>query len=554
MEKENRNGHTPEEQYTDWMPDLETGEISEADQAAQAWLEQLLATTAPGATVPETAPEEPAVEDTPLETEESEPVPQEPEWFLELEAPAEQVQQIGTDEHAVSQHDMTELADMELDKIMQEAMSDEWDIAAIEHEILSQSSEEVFPGDPDSDENGMAVYTDDGGEMEEEDIIDSNRKVRPKRKNGYGLFGLPHLASMAIWAALCITIGISLGRVLWLCAADILAFGRQDEDVVITITESDTLDSVTNKLYNAGLIQYRDLFKFYAGIAGVEVGADGKISTGTFTLNTLYDYHALVKGMNSTSSYRQTITVTIPEGYTCAQIFALLEEEGVCSTADLENYCTQSEFSSYWFLEDVEKGTKYCLEGFLFPDTYEFYTNSSAKLVFITLLNGFSNHFTEDMKFQLDTLNALLESKYAANGASANYVPLSVKDIITVASMIEKETAYSGESPTIASVIYNRLTNPGEYPYLNIDATVVYALGGKTDLTTDDLKVDSPYNTYVIKGLPAGPISNPGANSLKAALNPENTGYYFYSLDTDEGIHKFFKTYKEHQEFLASQR
>lgn len=546
MEKENRNGHRPEEQYTDWMPDLETGEISEADQAAQAWLEQLLATTAPGATVPETAPEEPAVEDTPLETEESEPVPQEPEWFLELEAPAEQVQQIGTDEHAVSQHDMTELADMELDKIMQEAMSDEWDIAAIEHEILSQSSEEVFPGDPDSDENGMPVYTDDGGEMEEEEIIDSNRKVRPKRKNGYGLFGLPHLASMAIWAALCITIGITLGRVLWLCAADILAFGRQDEDVVITITESDTLDSVTNKLYNAGLIQYRDLFKFYAGIAGVEVGADGKISTGTFTLNTLYDYHALVKGMNSTSSYRQTITVTIPEGYTCAQIFALLEEEGVCSTADLENYCTQSEFSSYWFLEDVEKGTKYCLEGFLFPDTYEFYTNSSAKLVFITLLNGFSNHFTEDMKFQLDTLNALLESKYAANGASANYVPLSVKDIITVASMIEKETAYSGESPTIASVIYNRLR---EGWTLGLDSTINYIKGTSTfDLTLEDLAIDDPYNTYLYDGLPPGPICNPGLSSIEAALYPESTNYwYWYAAD---GETHFFTNETERNAFM----
>lgn len=522
--------------------------LSEMDLEAQRWLDALLAATEPS---PESRPAEPEPELPPAEITPMEP---ENDWFQQLEAPAEAMEEIGADEHAVSSHEMASIADMELEKIMQEAMSDEWDLAAIEREILSEPIEEAFPENHTEkmDNRDTDLYTDSG--TEQEDDPDAGRKVRPRRKSGYGLFGLPHLVSVAIWAVLCITVGISLGRLVWVCAADVLAFGRPDQDVVITITAQDNLDTITAKLHNAGLIKYPTLFKVYANLASVE--EKGKISVGTFTLNTMYDYHALVGGMSSTSSYRQTTEVVIPEGYTCAQIFSLLEKKGVCSAEDLEQYCIESEFTSYWFLADVEKGYKYCLEGFLFPDTYQFYTDSSAQQVFIKLLAGFENHFNEEMVAQLAVLNETLAAKYKANGASEKYVPLTVKDIVTIASMIEKETAYSGESPTISSVIYNRLTNPYEYPKLNIDATVVYALGGKKDLTAEDLKVDSPYNTYLYEGLPPGAISNPGIYSLRAALNPADTKYYFYALDPTAEFtsHKFFKTYKEHQAFLDSLR
>ena len=475
------------------------------------------------------------------------------DWFEGLLDPQDDTPEIGTDEHAVAAHEMSDLADMELDKIMHEAMSDEWDLSVIENELLSEPAveEALPPVEPE--------YSDDGMPVDEEGPAPDRveRKVRPKRKNGYGLFGLPHLASVAIWIVLCVGIGVSLGRLVWVCAADVLAFGRSDRDVVITVTDSDDLDSVTDRLHDFGLIKYPSLFKLYCQLAKADVG--GKISTGTFTLNTMYDYHALVGGMSSTSSYRETVEVTIPEGYTCAQIFALLQERGVCTVEELENYCIESEFSSYWFLEDVEKGTKYCLEGFLFPDTYEFYTDSSAQLVFIKLLGSFENHLPDDAREQLVALNEQLAAKYKKNGLSQTYIDehmLSLKDVITVASIIEKETAYSGESPTIASVIYNRLTNPSNYPKLNIDATVVYALDGKTDLTTEDLKVDHPYNTYLYEGLPPGPISNPGQYSLEAALNPADTKYYFYALDTSSETrgHEFFKTYAEHLAFLESLR
>ena len=472
---------------------------------------------------------------------------EEQDWFAGLTSPLPKAEEISADESAMAQHDMSNLADMELEKIIKEAMSDEWDLPDIDTRLM----EEPITTEPEEPTTEESVYVDEGEVPPEEINEKVERKVRPKRKNGYGLFGLPHLAATAIWAALCICIGISLGRLLWVCAADILAFGRTEKQVEITISALDDIDSVSSKLVDAGLIKYESLFKFYCQLADKDVG--NGISPGKFTLNTLYDYHALVAGMSPTSSYRETIKVPIPEGYTCAQIFARLEEYGVCTVAELEAYCKESEFSSYWFLEDVEKGTAYCLEGFLFPDTYEFYTNSTPQLVFIKFLNRFDEVLTEEMESHLVTLNETLAQMYKKNGLSQTYIDehkFTIKDVVTVASMIEKETYNTGESRAIASVFYNRLTNPSNYPYLQIDATVVYALGGKTDLTAEDLKVDSPYNTYVTKGLPAGPISNPGYYSLLAALTPESTSYYFYALEASGTGHRFFKTYSEHLDFI----
>ncbi len=441
------------------------------------------------------------------------------------------------------------LAELELAEIIRQTMDDDWEIEIPDEDVPISDDPDPFPIDLYDESDSEEPEAD-----EPEDPNVPQRKVRPKRKGGYGLFGLPHLLSTAIWVGIVLFVGISLGRLVWLCAADILALGREDRVVSITITEADTLDTVTEKLHNAGLIKYPKLFKLYADLADVE--EKEKISVGTFELNTLYDYHALVGGMSATSSYRETVDVMIPEGYTCAQIFALLEEKGVCSAKAMEDYAMQSEFSSYWFLEDVPKGTKYCLEGFLFPDTYEFYTNDTPKRVFSKMLARFDERFDDEMRAQLDELNARLATMYKSHGYGQDYADahkITVREIVIIASIIEKETAHSGEIRNISSVIYNRLTNPAEYPTLDLDATIVYALG-KTELTKEDLKVDHPYNTYLYEGLPPGAISNPGEFSLKGALDPADTEYHFYALDPTAEIreHRFFKTYREHQKFLES--
>ena len=156
----------------------------------------------------------------------------------------------------------------------------------------------------------------------------------------------------------------------------------------------------------------------------------------------------------------------------------------------------------------------------------------------------------------MDTLNMTLSEMMRKNGLSEEYIAahqLTVRDVVIIASMIEKETASNPESYNISSVIYNRLTNPDQFPMLQIDATLVYYTG-RTEITAEDLVTDHPYNTYTRPGLIPGAISNPGAYSLDAALDPVESEFYFYALDPSTGTHHFSKTLKEHEDFLASIR
>ena len=377
------------------------------------------------------------------------------------------------------------------------------------------------------------------------------RKGRPRRKKGEGLLGIPNILATVVWLAITVAIGVTLGRMLWVCAADVLAFGREDKSVTITIYETDTIDDIAAKLHNANLIRYPGLFKLYASLAVDE----GEIHPGIWDLNTRYDYHALVR-MMSPSSTRKVVEIMIPEGYSCRQIFALLEENKVCTVKDLSAYAATGELDDYWFLEGVERGEENSLEGFLFPDTYQFYTNDTPRNVLQKMLNNFDSRFTQEMRDQLPALNETISEMMRSDGRSQEYIDahqLSLRDVVIVASLIEKETASAEEGYTIASVIYNRLFRWGDNPpYLGIDASIVYALGGKTELTAEDLQVDSPYNTRTHTGLTPGPISNPGLASLKAALEPSDTSYYYYVLDPAAGDHHFSKTYEEHQAFIAS--
>lgn len=377
------------------------------------------------------------------------------------------------------------------------------------------------------------------------------RKGRPKRKKGYGLWGIPHLIATAIWLVIIVAIGVSLGRMLWVCAADVLAFGREDKAVSVTISTHDTIDDIAEKLHNAGLVRYPGLFKLYASIAVDE----GEIASGTFQLNTIYDYHAIVNGMSAYSSFRNVVEdVVIPEGYNCRQIFALLEEKGICAAADLESYAATGEFKDFWFLEGLERGDKYCLEGFLFPDTYDFYEGSTPREALGKMLLGFEARFTEELRAKIPALNERLAAMMKANGCSQEFIDanrIDVYKLLVVASLIEEETANHEESPNIASVIYNRLTQDQSYErYLNIDAAIIYALGEhKEALSADDLKIDSPYNTYLYSGLTPTPISNPGLSSIEAALEFADTDYYYYVLNPETGSHQFSKTQEEHEQW-----
>ncbi len=455
-------------------------------------------------------------------------------------------QNIEADEQSIAYHGMAYPSDPEPDY---RAYLYEEDAGKV-----PESTDEL--SDSQEDQELTAIFSAESSQEEAEVPQKKNRPVRkgrPKRKKGDGLLGIPHLLSTVVWLAIILLTGITLGRMVWVCAADVLAFGRQDRTVTITVESSDTIDTIAEKLYNAGLIRYPGLFRLYADLTVDE----GDISTGTFTLNTLYDYHALVGGMSSGSSYRAVIEdVLIPEGYSCRQIFELLEKEGICTVAELEEYAANGEFADYWFLEGVQRGDKYCLEGYLFPDTYDFYENSTPREALGRMLTGFNSRVDEQLYGKLTTLNNRLAKVMRDNGKSEEYIQshlLTFHDVVTVASLIEKETANNKESYTIASVIYNRLYDWGNTPaYLNIDAAIIYAMDG--DATHIDTSLDSPYNTYRNTGLTPGPIANPGIASLTAALEPADSDYYYYVLNPATGQHTFSRTLKEHEALVEQYR
>ncbi len=325
-----------------------------------------------------------------------------------------------------------------------------------------------------------------------------------------------------------------LAGVGWLLFSDFCAFNKEPIETTVEITAEDTIGTVADKLHDAGLIEYKWFFRLFAGFSN----AEEQIGMGTYTLNTDMDYKSLIRGMRSSSGNMtaETVTVTIPEGYTVSQIIKLLAKNGV-STEEALMEAAQTYSFQYDFIDNTSEDISR-LEGYLFPDTYEFYVNMSEPgRAFDKLISTFNSRLDEE----------LLE-KMAAKG-------YDLQDIVTIASLIEKETDGTDQGK-IASVIYNRLEGPGDkagtYGMLQIDASLLYALPDHEGaITSEDMKVDSPYNLYQNAGLPPTPIANPGLNAIQAALEPEETDYYYYALGTDKR-HHYFTNYNDFLNFVNS--
>ena len=369
--------------------------------------------------------------------------------------------------------------------------------------------------------------------------------IRQRRDGQTGCLG------GVIYFAFVLSVSIILACVGWLAASDVLALNKDPVEATVTLekdafteeqvlVENDDgtasqqtvrtvdLDYVAKSLKSAGIIRYKSLFKFYCQFSH----AATHIDPGTYELNTNYDYRALVKKMQVGSGAMVTTKVTIPEGYTMEQIFRKLEEENVCSYPDLMEAAANYKYN-YSFLDEEAIGNASRLEGFLCPDTYEFYQGMQASSAINKFLVNFHNRLTQE------TIDL------------AQKRGLTLQQAVTVASMIEKEAANDEERDVIASVIYNRMRR--EMP-LQIDSTIMYVLEEHGDvLTEEETKIDSPYNTYQNTGLPPTPIANPGAKSITAAVKPADTNYLFYALDAEAGVHKFFTDYNAFVNFVASQ-
>jgi UPF0755 protein len=233
--------------------------------------------------------------------------------------------------------------------------------------------------------------------------------------------------------------------------------------------------------------------------------------------------------MTARAGVRVETTVTIPEGMTLAQIFNLLDNAGVCPANDLWYTATYHDFS-FPFLDSSTLGNRLRLEGYLFPETYNFYLDSTPVQAIIRMLREFNRRFT-DMQTE-----------------RATEMGFSVHEIITIASMIEREAGNDEERSRIAAVIYNRLSNDA-FPRLEIDATIHYAIAGTSIPFSTALEHD--YNTYIHEGLPPGPIASPGMPSILAALYPDTTNEYYYALNR-QGTHNFFRNYNDHVRFVNS--
>ncbi len=373
---------------------------------------------------------------------------------------------------------------------------------------------------------------------------ESERDYRPVRQSQEGSVGC--LGGLMYFAfVLCLS--VLLAAVGWMAASDALALNqevfeaevalpssifqaeestaKEDGGKVSVVTHAD-MDYVASALKEAGLIQYKWLFKLFSGFSH----ADTKLDPGSYTLKSTYDYRALIKHMQAGAGNALTVTVTIPEGFTMHQIFKRLEENYVSTYDELMAAAASANFN-YDFIK--ESGNASRLEGYLFPDTYEFYVHMQASSAINKMLNNFNNRVTEEMRAQAE-----------ASGRS-------LSDVIKVASLIEKEAANDEERPLIASVIYNRLSINMS---IGLESAILYVHQDHVGApTTSMITEESPYNLLVRTGLTPTPISNPGLASINAALHPSTTDYLYFTLDTASGTHRFFNNADDFYSFVATQ-
>lgn len=319
-----------------------------------------------------------------------------------------------------------------------------------------------------------------------------------------------------------VLIVIALGLVLfWAYQASRPAPGGKS--IRFTIKSGETVKQLAQDLQDKHLIRSAFMFEVKARLSksGSSIKAGKyKISQGTSLSEIL---HELATG----HTVVQSVKVTIPEGYTVVQIGGLLQKDGICSKQSFINQVQHGTFTES-FLQNLprHKGVRYRLEGYLFPDTYELDKNEDPHRIVNEMLQDFQKHIQP----VLSTLQKQNQPLWK---------------VITKASLVVKEAKVEKERPIIVSVLNNRLNHKPPMP-LQIDATIEYIIGYHAQLSDKDLKVKSPYNTYLHAGLPPGPIASPGMQSIKAVIHPAHTQYLYYVAKYNgTGEHYFAKTYKQ---------
>lgn len=323
-------------------------------------------------------------------------------------------------------------------------------------------------------------------------------------------------------------VSILLALIILFSATDYFGMFRPYNSKNVHFPNTYTISEISDKLESEGIIRSSFLFKTYAEISGKA----SLLQSGTYSLDSEMSYHEIIKVLKSTKN-RSTVKVTIPEGYSVTKMAELLEKKGVCSSEDFLA-AANTENPDFDFADDLptDKNRLYKLEGYLFPDTYEFYMDDSADSVVKKMLTNFDNRIDDELRESIKKSGK------------------SIDDIVNLASIIQAETGGSDQMCTVSSVFWNRLNNGYQgNKMLQSDVTVLY--GKNVILPTlgdseETQKMMDSYSTYTVTGLPEGPINNPGKAAIVAALDPDTTNYYFFVTDK-KGNYYYARTYNQHK-------
>ncbi len=353
------------------------------------------------------------------------------------------------------------------------------------------------------------------------------KKRPPVKKKGHGITGT------YVFFIIVIAVSMILSIYAVMCLNDVLAITKTNSTVTVSLNESiDNIDDAVDLLADNGLIKCKNFCKLFAKFREEQVGPqfrngaynkEWNYEAGVYYLTGKMGLEGMLQTLQGSSETAETVKLTFPEGYTVPDIVDRLAENEVCDKSALLTVIQSTEFS-YSLASNLtaKEEVPYRLEGYLFPDTYEFYIGESASSVVKKFLSNSDTKITE---------------KYRKRAEELGY---SMNDIIIIASIIQCEAGNEEQMKTISSVIHNRLSDQANFPLLGIDSTADYITNKvapsltSTSAHTADYYIDY-YNTTgsaTRVGLPPSPICNPGIAAIKAALYPESTDYYYFFHDT----------------------
>lgn len=366
----------------------------------------------------------------------------------------------------------------------------------------------------------------------------------PKEERDIGGFIATNAVRAIVYLVVCTVIGAILSVAIINVGNDMFAFVKSDDIIEVEIPENATTSDVAEVLYENGVIEYKSMFKLYGKL---KKKTEDYIA-GEYSVTPMMSYSDLFAEFKA-KPLSGTSRITIPEGYTVDELIDLMLSYNIGTKEGYVKVINEGDFD-YWFVKElkenesvmakVESGERfYLLEGYLFPDTYEFYNASDEWTVINKILARFDEIYTEKMRERAAELGRTTD------------------EVVTLASMIEKEAGTASDFRTVSSVFYNRLSSPGAFSKFQSDATVVYAIHHVTgerpkNVNSETISYESPYNTYQVDGFPPSAIANPGMNALKYALYPADTNYYYFVSSGDTTL--FARTAAEHQSNINSLR